>query len=255
MSWGLASLLLLAVTLGVGFAWYERTQPSSRLLAVVGTLAALAIIGRIAFAAIPNVKPTTDIVFIAGFTLGAAPGFMVGATTALASNFFFGQGPWTPWQMAAWGLVGIIGALVAHTPLPRNRIALAAVCGLCGLLYGAILDVSTWVVGSGGHTLAEYLTISSLSLPFNIAHAIGNVLFFLAFGPALIRAVERTRQRFTIHWQPATPLVLASLLLPMAAAPDSADAASAAARAASYLQKARNADGGWGGAPGQASNG
>jgi energy-coupling factor transport system substrate-specific component len=256
VTWGLASLLLLGAVLAVGFAWYERTQPSSRLLAVVGTLAALAIIGRIAFAGIPNVKPSTDIVFIAGFALGAAPGFAVGAVMALASNFFFGQGPWTPWQMAAWGLVGIIGALVARTGVPRNRFVLAAICGLCGLLHGAILDASTWVVGSGGHTLAEYLTISTVSLPFNIAHAVGNVLFFLAFGPALIRAIERTRQRFTIRWQPATPVVvLVALMALPAAAPPDAQAASAAARAVTYLENARNADGGWGGSPGQASNG
>ena len=73
------------------------------MLALVATLAALAALGRIAFAPIPNVKPTTDIVLLAGYVLGGAPGFAVGAVAALASNLFFGQGPWTPWQMAAWG--------------------------------------------------------------------------------------------------------------------------------------------------------
>ena len=67
-----------------------------------------------AFAPIPNVKPTTDIVLIAGFALGGAPGLAVGALAALASNFFFGQGYWTPWQMAAWGLVGLLGAALAR---------------------------------------------------------------------------------------------------------------------------------------------
>src|SRR3954462_2821958 len=103
MSWLPASLMILAVALAIGFAWYERSHPSARVLALVGALAALAVVGRIAFAALPNVKPTTDIVFFSGFALGGAPGFAVGALAALVSNFFFGQGPWTPWQMAAWG--------------------------------------------------------------------------------------------------------------------------------------------------------
>src|SRR5689334_2919671 len=103
MTWQLAAYGLLGLALVVGFAWYERTHPSAKTLALVATLAALAAIGRIAFAPLPNVKPTTDIVLISGFTLGGAPGFAVGAIAAIASNLFFGQGPWTPWQMVAWG--------------------------------------------------------------------------------------------------------------------------------------------------------
>jgi energy-coupling factor transport system substrate-specific component len=256
LSWSLASFVLLAAALAVGFGWYERSQPSARLLAVVGTLAALAVVGRIAFAAIPNVKPTTDIVLIAGYTLGGAPGFAVGAVTALVSNLFFGQGPWTPWQMAAWGLVGILGALLARSTGRRlGRVPLAVACGLCGLLFGAILDLSTWVTGAGGHTLGEYLTISGISFPFNVAHAVGNVVFFLAFGPALIRAVDRCRARFEISWQPVLPTVLVAVVLTGAAAPRQAGASSSAQRGIAYLEQARNQDGGWGGAPGQASNG
>ena len=102
MTWIAASTLVLAVALATGFAWYEREHPTTRVLALVATLAALAALGRIAFAPLPNVKPMTDIVLISGFVLGGAPGFVVGAIGALASNLFFGQGPWTPWQMAGW---------------------------------------------------------------------------------------------------------------------------------------------------------
>ncbi len=102
MSWQLAAYGLLFVALAGGFGWYERRRPDARVVALVATLAALAALGRIAFAALPNVKPTTDIVLIAGYTLGAGPGFAVGAVAGLTSNFFFGQGPWTPWQMAGW---------------------------------------------------------------------------------------------------------------------------------------------------------
>ncbi|HMJ01517.1 MAG TPA: hypothetical protein VK506_01175, partial [Conexibacter sp.] len=85
MSWQLASFALLAAALAAGFAWYERSHPSARVLALVGTLAALAVLGRIAFAPIPNVKPTSDIVLLTGYVLGGAPGFAVGAVAALAS--------------------------------------------------------------------------------------------------------------------------------------------------------------------------
>src|ERR1700749_5359651 len=113
MSWQLAAFAILALALAGGFAWYERTRPDARLVALVGTLAAFAALGRIAFAPIPNVKPTTDIVFIAGFALGGAPGFVVGAVAGLTSDFFFLQGAWTAWQMAAWGMTGVLGAGVA----------------------------------------------------------------------------------------------------------------------------------------------
>ena len=113
------------MALAAGFAWYERTRPDARILALVATLAALAALGRVAFAALPNVKPTTDIVLIAGYALGGAPGFVVGAVTGLVSNFFFGQGPWTVWQMAAWGVTGLIGAGLARAHGAAHR-ALAA---------------------------------------------------------------------------------------------------------------------------------
>ena len=121
MSWQLAAFPILALALAAGFAWYERTRPDARIVALVATLAAFAALGRIAFAAVPNVKPTTDIVLISGYALGGAPGFVVGAIAGLTSNFFFGQGPWTPWQMAAWGATGLHrrGARGHHAPADR----------------------------------------------------------------------------------------------------------------------------------------
>ena len=122
MSYIVASTLILGAVIVVGFVWYERTHPSTRVIALVATLAAMAALGRVAFAALPNVKPTTDIVLIAGYVLGGAPGFMVGAVAALASNLFFGQGPWTPWQMVGWGGVGP----VRRGPGTRRRAATSA---------------------------------------------------------------------------------------------------------------------------------
>jgi energy-coupling factor transport system substrate-specific component len=100
MTWQAAIVLILAATLLGGVVWYERSRPPSQVVALVAALAALAVAGRIALSPIPNVVPTTDIVLLAGYSLGGAPGFAVGALAGLVSNFWLGQGPWTPWQMA-----------------------------------------------------------------------------------------------------------------------------------------------------------
>jgi len=203
MTWAGAAFSILLIALAAGYAWYERAKPTARMVAMVATLAGLAAVGRIAFAPLPNIKPTTDIVILSGFVLGGAPGFAIGATGALASNVVFGQGPWTPWQMAAWGLCGLLGAALGTATGRRvPRVPLALFCGALGLLFGAIMDLSTFTTFSGGHTLAQYLAISATSLPFNIAHAVGNVVFCLAFGPALVRALERFRARLNITWIP-----------------------------------------------------
>jgi energy-coupling factor transport system substrate-specific component len=209
MTWQLTTFTLLALVLGLGFAWYERTHPSSKVLAMVATLAALAALGRVAFAPLPNVKPTTDIVFLTGYVLGGAPGFAVGALAALSSNLVFGQGPWTPWQMAAWGLVGILGA--AWAPLTRRRlprIATAAVLVLCGLLFGALTNLSTLTAAGGTPSLAQWAATESAGLPFDVAHAVGNVAFFLAFGPAFVRVLQRYRARLEVRWAsaPVSPI-------------------------------------------------
>ncbi len=203
MSWQLASFAVLALALAAGFAWYERARPSAKVLALVATLAALAALGRIAFAPIPSVKPTTDIVLIAGYVLGGAPGFVVGAVGALASNVFFGQGPFTPWQMAGWGAVGLFGAGLARVfGRDLGRWPLALACALAGFAYGAFLDLHLWVLYAGQHTWAEYLVLGGRGLPFNVAHAAGNLVFCLAFGPLLVRALQRYRDRLDVVWRP-----------------------------------------------------
>jgi energy-coupling factor transport system substrate-specific component len=268
VNWEAVSLAILAVVILVGFLWYERTRPPARIIALVAALAALAVIGRLAFAAIPNVKPTTDIVLFAGYALGGAPGFAVGAVTAVASNLFLGQGPWTPWQMVAWGGVGVGGALLARATGGRElgRVPLAVACGVAGLAFGAVMDTYQWTF-TGGQDLASYGAVSASSLPYNLAHVVGNVVFCLLIGPAFVRTLRRFRRRFEVRWEPrrqaqpsgaagaaATALALVvatSAVVSLAAAP--AAKASATSDALGYLQRAQNSDGGFGGAPGQGS--
>ena len=265
MNWPLTSMVILVTALGLGFAWYERGRPPARVLALVAALAALAVVGRIAFAPLPNVKPTTDIVLFAGLALGGAPGFMVGAVGALVSNVFFGQGPWTPWQMAAWGGVGIFGAAIGRVTGGRElgRVPLAAACAFAGLGFGMIMDLHLWTL-LAEPDLAGYLAVSSTSLAFNVAHVLGNVAFCLLIGPAFVRALRRYRRRFAVRWAPALPsaprrgalagplCALAAVAVVLASAP-AAQAASASDRAVRYLGSVQNADGGFGGARGQGS--
>jgi energy-coupling factor transport system substrate-specific component len=247
MTWQVSSYAVLAVVIVAGFAWYERRKPPARVVGLVVVLAALAVVGRLAFAAVPNVKPTTDIVLFAGYALGGVPGFAVGAISAVASNVFLGQGPWTAWQMAAWGGVGIGGALLASAVRGRElgRVGLAVACGVAGLAFGAFMDVYQWTFAAR-QDLETYLAISGTSLPYNLAHAFGNVVFCLLIGPVFVRSLRRYRRRFEVSWprpaigRSATAGAAVSVLAlataaTLAIAPPNASAASSTARAASYL--------------------
>ncbi len=257
MTWQAASVALLGVALAGGFAWYERERPPARVVAVVAALAALAVVGRLAFAAIPNVKPTTDIVLFAGYALGAIPGFAVGAVTAIVSNIFLSQGPWTVWQMAGWGAVGVAGALLARALRGRepNRFALAAVCGFAGLAFGAWMDVYQWTLAAR-QDIDTYVAVAGTSLPYNLAHAAGNVVFCLLIGPAFLRALARYRRRLEVRWErsPAPVALGAVAVALLLLVPAAAVAATPAQRARSYLAKAQNEDGGLGATPGAGSS-
>jgi len=269
MTWEVASFLIVGAVILAGFAWYERSRPPAQVVALVAALAALAIAGRIAFAAFPNVKPTTDIVIFAGYALGGAPGFAVGALAALVSNFWFGQGPWTPWQMAGWGLCGVLGAVLALGVRNAGRFALAATCGFAGILYGALLNFSLMATYGGDLSLRHFLVLEARAIPFEIAHVVGNVVLALVAGPAMVRMLVRFRERF--EWQrgsrapaPARPsgriggalrgggiaVLLAAALFALAPAAARADDSSVT-RAADWLAAQQRPSGGFPATPGQ----
>jgi hypothetical protein len=259
MSWQLGATTVLVLALAGGFAWYERARPDARMVALIATLAAFAALGRIAFAAVPNVKPTTDIVLITGYTLGGAPGFAVGAIAGLTSNFFFGQGPWTTWQMAAWGATGVIGASLAILTRRRiGRVPLALVCCAVGFAFTAFQDLGDWVNFSD-HSASQLGVYVGKGLGFDAVHAAACLAFALAFGPALRRSIERFATRLHVSWRPAgSPVIPALAALCAGGALAVAAASPAPARAAadptSYLLAAQNPDGGLGGVRGQASS-
>ena len=267
MSWQLASFLVLGAVLIGGFAWYERSRPPAQVVALVAALAALAIAGRVAFAAFPNVKPTTDIVIFAGYALGPAPGFAVGALAGLVSNFWFGQGPWTPWQMVGWGLCGVLGAALALGTRNAGRLILAATCGFAGVAYGALLNFSLMATYGGALSLERFGVLEARAVPFDAAHAIGNVALALVAGPAMVRMLIRFRERF--EWRRGEAVApggagrpglvarggaTAVLLIALALFTQPAHAASSdVGRAADWLVSAQNPDGGFGASPGDDS--
>ena len=154
VSWQLASFAIVLGSVALAFWWYERSHPPAKLVAVVATLAAIAALGRDAFAAVPDVKPITAIVLVSGVAFGAGPGFAVGAISGLASNILLGQGPWTPWQMLGWGLVGLIGAGLGGSPRGGcRRLTIALACALSAEVFNLVVDLYTWT-GTGDDTLS-----------------------------------------------------------------------------------------------------
>ena len=195
----LSLLLLAAALLVAGAAWLEPGLGGSKTLALVAALAAAAAGGRVLFAAVPGVQPVTVVAVAAGAALGARAGFGVGALAALASNFFLGQGPWTPWQMLAWGGCGVVGALAA--PLVRGRVRFALLCFVLGFAFSGLMDIWEWY-SFYPHTWAALTVQLGRGFWFDAAHAIGNVLIALVAGPELRRLLERygRRLRTDVLW-------------------------------------------------------
>jgi prenyltransferase beta subunit len=203
LSWQLVSFALVLLALAVSFWWYERSRPPAKLIAVIATLAALAALGRDAFAAIPDVKPITAIVLVSGVAFGPGPGFAVGALSALASNILLGEGPWTPWQMLGWGLVGLAGAALGRLTARRMApLALALACAAAAELFNLVVDLYTWT-GSGSHTIAGFGVVLGSAATFDLTHVIASFAFGLAFAGVLLRMLVRVRSRLHVSWEPA----------------------------------------------------
>jgi energy-coupling factor transport system substrate-specific component len=190
-----AALALLLVAVGLivaGAAWLESGPGSSKELVLIATLAAAAAAGRILFAAVPNVQPVTVIVVVSGVALGPRAGMSVGGLAALISNFYLGQGAYTPWQMLAWGACGLLGGLAAT--LLRRRVPLAVTCFALGFAFDALMDVWEWL-SFYPHTWQAFAALWVRGVWFDAAHATGNFVLALAVGPELRRLLERYARR------------------------------------------------------------
>lgn len=192
--WGLTSLVIVVAVLLAGVAAASARLTSAHQLALVAALAAFATASRLLFASLPNFKPVTFVVLVAGVALGPAPGFMVGATTALVSNLFFGQGPWTPWQMLAWGAVGATGGLMGLRGRRPRRWELVLVGGL--LAVGFDWFVSIWMyLAFTARTWPALVAMYAQGLAFDISHATATCLFAALFGTQMVVLISRFRRR------------------------------------------------------------
>ena len=194
------SIWFVAAALIAGaVVWLEGGPDSAKEIAVIATLAGAAAAGRVLFAAVPGVQPVTVMTIVAGAALGLRAGVAVGMLAAFVSNFFLAQGPWTPYQMLAWGACGAIGALLA--PLLRRRLALAVVAFVLGFAFSTFMDVWEWFA-FWPHDVRSLVLVVGRGIPFSLAHAIGNFVLAVAVGPELRRLLERygRRMRAEVVW-------------------------------------------------------
>ncbi len=190
------SFLVVLTSLGLFFAGYERRKPRLRDTMPVAVLAALGAAGRILFAPIPSFKPVSAICIVAGAVFGRRSGFMVGALAALASNFFFGQGAWTPWQMYAWGLVGYLAGLLAQTKVFDKLPVVLAYGFISGYLFGLVMNI--WSIVGFFHTSgwADTLLVYAAAIPFDTMHAVATVVFLLILYVPWRRKLVRVKRKY-----------------------------------------------------------
>jgi energy-coupling factor transport system substrate-specific component len=177
--------------------WYdfERRETGSAELMVLSVMTSLSVAGRFLFAWLPGFKPVTAITVITAMWLGAEPGFIVGSLSALLSNFYFGQGPWTPFQMFSWGLIGGIAGLIAK-PLRRHKLLLCLYGVFAGVFFSLIMDLwSTFWMGDG-FSIPRYLALAAAALPTTVEYAVSNVIFLLALAGPIGDKLERIRTRY-----------------------------------------------------------
>ena len=196
-----SALLTLAATLcavAVFFAGWETSRPQLRHIMPTVVLGALAAAGRILFAPIPDFKPVSAICIIAGATLGRRSGFMVGALAALVSNFFFGQGAWTPWQMYSWGLIGYLAGVLAPKGIFEKTPVLLAFGFLSAMLYGLLLN-GWYVIGFVRPiTLPSTLAAYAAGFPLDCVHGVATVVFLSALYIPWRRKLERISTKFNL---------------------------------------------------------
>jgi energy-coupling factor transport system substrate-specific component len=195
----LIGMVLVLLSLIPFLMRFERRERKARELMLIAVMAAVATVSRIPFATLlPGFTPVTFVVIVSGVVFGAEAGWMVGATTALVSNIFLGQGPWTPWQMFAWGMAGYTAGLFAHrSAWRRGRLPLTLFGAAWGFLFGWIMNVTLaldqWMqTHSWEAVVGKYVT----GLPFDIVHATANVFFILTFSPSWIALLERYRRKY-----------------------------------------------------------
>ncbi|MBQ9985216.1 MAG: ATP-binding cassette domain-containing protein [Oscillospiraceae bacterium] len=194
------SLLVIIEAMIPFFVNLESRRASSRELALIAVMTTLAVIGRAAFYMVPQFKPLVAIVIISGIALGAESGFFVGVLSAFVSNMLFGQGPWTPWQMAALGLCGVLSGLLFRKGwLSRKALPISIFGGFCVLIvYGIIVNTSSLLMWQPHPTLGMLILTIVQGVPFDVIHAVGTFVFLLLLAEPTIRKISRVKDKYSL---------------------------------------------------------
>ncbi len=213
VSWYVISAAVLLLSVVPFLFRFEQRKVTARETALLATLIALAVVSRAAFFLVPQVKPVAAVVIVSAACLGAESGYIIGVFTAFISNFIFGQGLWTPYQMFALGMVGLIAGLLfyrkqtSRLPSLRFRFLLSAVGFLLAFaVYGLLVDISTILVTYGNHvTVAGVLSVYAAGIPFSLLFGASTAVFLFLFGETFIRKVNRILVKYALISPSATP--------------------------------------------------
>ncbi len=197
-SYSIISIILAFLACAPFLISFERKRPKAREIIIISVMSAISTAGRFIFAIIPGFKPVTAITVITGISMGPEAGFLTGAMTAIVSNIYFGQGPWTPFQMLIWGLIGYIAGLLGKLNIMQNKIVLSIYGILSGIAFSLVMDM--WVVMSidNSFNLKRYMVTVATSLPFMIAYAVSNVIFLLLLARPIGKKLERIKLKYGI---------------------------------------------------------
>lgn len=194
----MVSIILVILACIPFFLRFESRKPQPREILTIAVMAAISVAGRCLFVVTPGIKPVTAITVITGISLGAEAGFLTGATTSLVSNFFFGQGPWTPFQMFTWGMIGFIAGLLGKTGIMKRKIPLALFGVFAGVLFSFGMDIWGAISTAGMFSSQAYIAAIATALPFTIIYAVSNVIFLLVLAKPIGEKLERLKQKYGI---------------------------------------------------------
>lgn len=180
------------------FLIFEGRKPQARELLTIAVLVAIAVAGRAAFFMVPSFKPVVAVTIISAVCFGAESGFLVGALSMLSSNMLFGQGPWTPWQMFAAGIIGFLaGILFQKGWLKARKISLCIYGFLATVfIYGGIMNPASLVMTSYAITKRNLLAIYMSGLPVDLVHASATVIFLWIASKPMIEKLERIKVKY-----------------------------------------------------------
>ena len=193
----LVAVVILILSMLPFFVSFEKSRPSARELTLIAGLIAVAVISRAVFYLIPQIKPIGAVVIVCGACLGAKRGYFIGAMSAFLSNFIFGQGIWTPFQMVAMGIVGLAAGLMFNKKAKRIPMAIAGFV-LCFVVYGLIVDLSSVLMMTNDYSMMSVLSIYAAGVPFGLTFGATTAVFLLLFGEAFAKKINRIVMKYGI---------------------------------------------------------